>query len=143
MSAIKLFLRIEPDVPHTTHQQQKTVVRGGRPFRYEEPKLKKTRALYMSLLAPHAPASPMSGALQLSVKWLFAQPKRERSMWKTTRPDCDNLMKLLQDCMTALKFWNDDSQIAVLNVQKLWVPKDNEHGIYIKLERINEDYGNA
>jgi Holliday junction resolvase RusA-like endonuclease len=44
-------------------------------------------------------------------------------MPKDTRPDCDNIVKLLQDVLTDLEFWNDDGQIAMLQVCKFYAEK--------------------
>ena len=42
-----------------------------------------------------------------------------------TRPDCDNVAKLLIDCMTKLGFWLDDAQVARLRVSKRYAEGDN------------------
>lgn len=72
----------------------------------------------------------------MSVVWGYpVTGKHKTGNSKTTRPDIDNIQKLLLDCMTDLRFWKDDAQIAVLLAQKIYgeIP-----GIYIKLERIDE-----
>lgn len=84
---------------------------------------------------------PFEGAVSLDVKWIYPWRKAEPKKNKTNgikfcdkRPDCDNILKLLQDCMTRLGFWNDDSQIASLKMEKYWGDKP---GIYIRIEEIN------
>ena len=38
----------------------------------------------------------------------------------TVKPDCSNAIKALEDCLTKLGFWDDDSQVASLTVDKAW-----------------------
>ncbi|WP_236253677.1 RusA family crossover junction endodeoxyribonuclease [Streptococcus mitis] len=53
--------------------------------------------------------------------------------YKTTKPDTDNLQKLLKDCMTKLGYWQDDAQVASEIVEKFWA---DTVGIYIKIEEL-------
>ncbi len=53
--------------------------------------------------------------------------------YKHTKPDTDNLQKLLKDCMTELGFWKDDALVASELVQKFWGEKT---GIYINIEEL-------
>lgn len=50
-----------------------------------------------------------------------------------TRPDTDNLQKLLKDVLTGLGFWKDDALVAVEHVDKRWADRP---GIYIKIEPL-------
>lgn len=55
--------------------------------------------------------------------WCFPLDKGKRHRdgeFKTSRPDTDNLQKLLKDCMTKAGFWKDDAQVCEEFVQKLW-----------------------
>jgi len=87
----------------------------------------RTQKELLSLLAPHAPRTPFEGPLSLTVHWVYpwrkSEPKRNRERGFRpcdTRSDCDNLAKLLEDCMTRLGFWGDDSQVAGLHFNKWW-----------------------
>ena len=65
-----------------------------------------------------------SKALRLDVTYYFpwqeSAPKRIKSpdAFMVERPDLDNLTKSFQDCLTELRLWDDDSQIAVLHLEK-------------------------
>ena len=37
-----------------------------------------------------------------------------------TKPDTDNLIKVLKDTMTKLRFWGDDAQVAKETIRKQW-----------------------
>ncbi len=128
---IEFFVPMEK-IPTTTHQQKKVRVINGKPHFYEPDSLMEARAKYMSLLAQHKPSDKLSGPIRLTVKWLFPQIKKSiNGQYKTTKPDTDNLNKLIKDCMTDLGYWNDDAQVASEIIEKFWA--DNV-GIYVKVE---------
>lgn len=116
------FLDINP--PTTTHQQKQVAVINGKPRFYEPDRLKAARQLLTLALKKHTPKKPFQGALYLKVVWLFPKGTRHKDgEWKTTKPDTDNLQKLLKDCMTDCGFWGDDKQVAQETVAKKWAEK--------------------
>jgi len=59
-------------------------------------------------------------------------PSRHRDgQYKITRPDTDNMIKILKDEMTSLGFWKDDAQVASEITEKFWA---EQPGIYVKVE---------
>ena len=63
--------------------------------------------------------------LKLSVTFFYAIKQKKRWWkWKTSRPDLDNLMKNLQDYMTKLRYYADDSQIVWLESKKFHSEKN-------------------
>lgn len=85
-------------------------------------------------MAQHVPPSKLDGPIRLTVKWLFPKIKGSTNgQYKTTKPDTDNLQKLLKDCMTELGFWNDDAQVASEIIEKFWA---DTVGIYVKVEEL-------
>ena len=71
---------------------------------YDTARLKMARNTFESLLRRHAPEKPMEGPLSLTVEWRFATKTHKDGAYRVTRPDTDNLQKLLKDCMTASGF---------------------------------------
>ncbi len=133
----EFFMAMKP--PTTTYQEKKLTVRRGKPYTYEPPNVRDTREKLTAHLARFAPEKPLNGAIRLTVKWLFPKGKAHRDgEYKTTRPDTDNLIKLLKDCMTALHFWHDDSQVASEINEKFYA---DTTGIYVRLEELYEDRG--
>lgn len=121
-------------IPTTTHQQKKVRVVNGKPQFYEPDTLKDARSKYMSLLSAHKPDQKISGPIRLTVKWLFPMTQKSiNGQYKTSKPDTDNLNKLLKDCMTELGFWNDDAQVASEIIEKFWA---ETVGIYVKVEQL-------
>ena len=129
-----------PMVPPTiTHQEHKLAVRNGKPVPYEPPELKDARAKLMTYLAPNRPDVPFTVGVRLVAKWLFPiSGEHKNGEYKTSKPDTDNLNKLLKDCMTATGFWKDDALVASEIIEKFWA---DTPGIYIKVEALN--YGTA
>lgn len=131
---IQFFVPMLP--PTVTHQEHKIRVVNGKPYVYEPPELKAARAKLEAHLAQHRPETPMHGALMLVVKWCFPLAGRHRNgEYKATRPDTDNLQKLLKDVMTKLGFWKDDAQVASEVVEKFYSEKP---GLLIGVERLAE-----
>lgn len=130
MTSCEFFLAVTP--PTATHQQKKVANVGGRLHFYEPPRLKAARELLTLHLSAHRPKEPFSGPVRLCVRWCF--PKgRHRAGWKTTRPDTDNLQKLLKDVMTDVGFWRDDAVVCVEHVEKVW---GERVGIFIRVEEL-------
>ena len=79
----------------------------------------------------------MENAVALSVLWLFPRGQRHKNgEWRITKPDTDNLQKLLKDCMTRVGFWNDDAQVCREEVTKRW--SRQKPGIHIKVVSIDD-----
>jgi Holliday junction resolvase RusA-like endonuclease len=53
-----------------------------------------------------------------------------------TKPDTDNLEKLLKDCMTEVGFWNDDAQVVKEIAEKVWT--DEPTGISIEINNLDK-----
>ena len=67
-------------------------------------------------------------------RWCFPITGKHRDgEYKATKPDTDNLQKLLKDCMTDLGYWTDDALVASEITEKFWAELP---GIYIKIEEI-------
>ena len=72
--------------------------------------------------------------LKLSVTFFYAIKQKKRWwQWKTSRPDLDNLMKNLQDYMTKLRYYSDDSQIVWLEAKKV---NDEKNRIEIEITDV-------
>lgn len=123
-------------VPTVTHQQKQVHVVNGKPVFYEPAELKAARTKLEAHLAKHKPEKKFTGPVRLLVKWCFpVLGKHQDGEYKTTKPDTDNLQKLLKDVMTDLRYWKDDAQVASEIVEKFWADKP---GIYIRIEELEE-----
>lgn len=116
MNSGYIILTME-QIPKGTAQMKRY---NGRTRTYfKSQRLQQTEDFYLNELKAYAPTSPITGAVSLSIDFDYFTPtKKRRGTWKTSRPDCDNLVKILIDCMTKLGFWLDDAQVARLRVSK-------------------------
>lgn len=134
MKSIDITILID-QVPTATMQQKKFSYRTK--SCYEPKNLREARKLYMDLLKNYKPLEPLLGALELNVVFAFeTKDKKKKGTYKTTRPDADNQIKLLSDCLTHTGFWQDDSQVARLVVTKKW--SDGGAYINIKIKSLEE-----
>ncbi|MCD7716076.1 MAG: RusA family crossover junction endodeoxyribonuclease [Lachnospiraceae bacterium] len=132
---MNFFIAMNP--PTVTAQMKQVRVVKGKPIFYDPPKVKEARQTLSGYLSLHKPDKPMEGAVSLSVLWLFPKGKSHKNgEWRTTKPDTDNLEKLLKDCMTAVGFWKDDAQVVRESVEKRW--SDEPCGIYIEIEELED-----
>ena len=79
----------------------------------------------------------MDGPVALLVDWHFATKSHKEGTYRVTRPDTDNLQKLLKDCMTHVGFWKDDAQVCREEVTKRWARQ--KPGIRIRVEEIHDE----
>lgn len=98
--------------PTVTHQEKQAGVRNGKPYFYEPTELKAARQKLTSHLSKHRPHKPYRCGVRLMVKWCFPRGRHRDGEYRVTKPDTDNLQKLLKDCMTAAGFWKDDALVA-------------------------------
>lgn len=136
-SDIRLFVRLEPDIPKLTHQNGIRIcsARGDTsPRIFKTPALRALEAKYISLLKPHAPSEPWNCPIRLTTEWVFRKPKGAKGIFKTTKPDTDNLVKTLKDCMTRCGYWKDDALIVSDICAKLWADENEPHGIIIRIQ---------
>lgn len=130
---IEFFMPMRP--PTTTHQEKRVRVVKGRPVFYEPPELAAARSKLMAHLARYKPECPLKGGVQLLVKWCFPCGGHRDGEYRTSKPDTDNLQKLLKDCMTAVGFWSDDAQVASETCEKFWAAIP---GIYVAVAPLEE-----
>ena len=146
----ELSFTINCNPPKHTAQGGKRILKtkDGRFFigKKSDSKAQQTENELLMMLYPYRPEKPLEGALKLKIKWVYpfrkSEPKKNRQgeLLCCTRPDIDNLCKLLFDIMTRLGFWLDDSQIADLQFTKCW--SDNPRIEILIKDKINE-YGHG
>lgn len=119
----------------TTNQQKGVKNINGKLVTYDR-KGTKNQELVMNLVQnrPKVPFLDKNIPLKLSVTFFYAiKQKKKWGLPKTTKPDLDNLLKNLQDYMTKLGYYADDSQISVLNIKKYFSEKNI---IEIEIEEV-------
>ena len=114
-------------IPKGTAQQKKF----GHGYVYESKNVRETRKLYQERLQPIAPENPMTGPVNLDIEFDYViKDKKRKGLWKTTRPDLDNVSKLFIDELMKCGFFVDDSQIVRLTLSKRF-SEDDRAGIRV------------
>lgn len=117
----RFFLYFET-MPKSTAQQKRY---NGRTHTYfKDHRLLAAEQAFYQALKPHAPETVSDKPIELHV-WFYFDIK-EKKKWgqpKTSKPDVDNFSKAFIDQMTKCGFWNDDSQITDLHLEKFYAEK--------------------
>ncbi len=112
---MKFTIPIEPKA-----QMRVRFARGGRTYKAKGQKM--AEESIMTFLARYQPDQPMDGPLLFGMKAFLSIPKSKPQKFRkaalvgyirpTVKPDLDNLLKNIMDCMTAMGFWCDDKQVV-------------------------------
>lgn len=131
---IEFFLPMIP--PTCTHQEKRVTRIKGKMIFYDPPEVKDARVkLLAHLTVKKEKAWFLHGPIRLITKWCFPiQGNHGDGEYRTSKPDTDNLQKMLKDCMTQAGFWKDDAEVTSEIVEKFWAKVP---GIYIKAEELD------
>lgn len=125
-------------MPKATAQQKGVRIQNGKPFFYEKGNVRQAQHEFAVALKPHRPNTPSERPIRLTIwfafdtknkkLWCKDMPKEDEAEWsgfvyKPTRPDTDNYLKLFKDVMTDCGFWKDDSQVVDERVIKTYAEK--------------------
>lgn len=95
------------------------------------------------------PWTAIEGPVCLTLQFYFPRPKGHYRTGKNAttlkpgapimhcaRPDVDNTVKCVMDCLTKLGVWRDDNQVAILSASKMWSNDPTRVGAQINVEEI-------
>ena len=129
--------------PTATAQQKGERVVGGYIHHYKKKNVAAAEAILRDALMPYVPEAPIENEpICLRVLWEFPYPKNAKKHQrghcrnKITRPDADNLNKMLKDVMTDMGFWKDD---ALISMECIWKVLSDEPGIWISISTMDVD----
>jgi hypothetical protein len=137
---VSFFVGLIP--PRTTHQSKKIGINRatGHGALRDSKALVATKAFLDGAILPHRPKAPLEGALELRITYTWPHPsdtpvaiKRGPTRRKTTKPDCSNFAKTIEDRLVHWKFMHDDNQVSDLVVRKRWGQRP---GIYVVLSEV-------
>lgn len=132
---MEILFYIKGDIPTCTAQERRIV--WNRRMTYLPEKVKAAKKNYYNASIKHAPAEPLDEALEVEYNFHFYQKNGKIGQYKTTKPDCDNLAKLLTDSLADAGFFVNDSRISKLVVTKDFVPEE-EQGVQIRIRTLKE-----
>lgn len=135
----RFFMKLEK-IPSGTAQQRRFYYDKRQGVRtYPSESYRNAKKVLTSLLREHRPLEPYKGAVLLDVEYRYeTKEKRKHDKFKTTKPDGDNLLKVLKDCMTQLGFYADDAQVCVEAISRYWV-EPGKGGIRVHIAEISDE----
>ena len=137
---IAFHLPITPPKATSQGAGKRILVVNGKPMFFKNRKAQSAENDLTLLCAQYRPESPILGAVLLKIDFVFpwrkSEPRKRIALGRvphTAKPDCSNLVKMIEDCLTKLRFWNDDGQVADLRVTKAW---GSQVGIFVSIEPL-------
>lgn len=132
----QFYLHFET-MPKATAQQKGVSIIHGKPHFYEKANVRNARTEFTLALKENKPKVPSELPIKLKICFCFdVKDKKKWGQPKPTKPDTDNYLKLLKDCMTDVGFWKDDSQVVDEHVWKYYSEKAS---IMIYWEELTND----
>lgn len=102
---IEFFMAMNP--PTVTAQEHKVTVINGKPVFYDPPDVKDAKLKLCGYLAKHKPKKKIESGCRLVTKWCFPNGRHKDGEYRITKPDTDNLQKLLNEyIVNATHRWN-------------------------------------
>ena len=126
--AFKTVIRI----PRSTAQQRRFTSAGNHPTAG----MRKAAATWQALFEKFSPARPFGKGVPLQVDITLCFHGKEPLGPKVTRPDIDNLAKMMLDAMTRAGYWEDDNQVASLLVAKCTYANPSDDIIIVRVSEI-------
>jgi len=115
---------------------------------YDPPKTAKWKrgaCIVMRAAAPKPlPLCEPDTPLGVEVVVIHARPKsmsllrQPGPVWKTSKPDVDNILKALLDAGGMAGLWHDDAQIVRLDARKVWRGSDQKPGITLRVYALDD-----
>lgn len=84
---------------------------------------------------------PFTGPVRMNIRACYLVPgswskkKKASAFWKSSKPDADNLSKIVKDALNTIVYC-DDAQVACLTVQKVYGP---QAGLTITVSQIEAE----
>lgn len=129
---LEFFMPMVP--PRTTAQMHQVSCRSGKPVFFDPPVLKAARSKLEAHLSQHVPYCAFIGPVRLVTKWCWpCGTTHADGAYRATKPDTDNLTKMLKDAMEKLGFFANDAQVASEITEKFWATVP---GIYVCVEEL-------
>ena len=106
--------------------------------------MRKFRAIVLATKKIPSQCARFRGAVKMNIKAYFARPlchlKRHNKgirstapSYMTIKPDADNIIKFIGDCLTKIAYW-DDSQVVSTTCEKFWCVRNER--VEIDLEYL-------
>lgn len=125
---------------------------GGHARIHEAGTAEAWKSVVAAAVIPCLPGEPWPGPIKVHIHWLFSRPKSHfgtgrnagklkasAPVFKSSIPDIDNCEKAILDCLTRLRLWQDDAQVAWGEKLKLYCDPGERPGMLLAVVRISDD----
>lgn len=119
-----------PIIPKAQMRARHGRSKSGLSVTYKAEAQRQAEGNLCALLLPFRPEMPLEGPLAIKITAYLPVPmswsgkrisQAEKGQVKPDcKPDLDNLVKNIKDCLTAANFWQDDKQVVFLTARKLY-----------------------
>jgi crossover junction endodeoxyribonuclease RusA len=99
--------------------------------------LKPWRSVVALKAQEHAPETPLTGAIYLSLAFFLPVPKsapKRRRLHAIKKPDCSKLVRAVEDAFTGI-LWADDAQVVQISASKQ-LAYDHAPGVSVHVEEL-------
>jgi Holliday junction resolvase RusA-like endonuclease len=106
----------------TGQMRPRSSVRAGHAFVHKDKKQASRERAIMACVAQSMPVTRFEGPLLMGVRAYLPLPKSKPKKWleqarmglirPTVKPDLDNLIKQIKDCLTQMGVWEDDKNVV-------------------------------
>lgn len=113
-----IAIPVEP----TGQMRPRACIRGRHASAYKDDRQKIREAAIMAYIAQHKPAKMLTGPLEMRVAAYLPIPASKPKRWRegalrgeirpTVKPDLDNCVKQIKDCLTQMGVWQDDKLVV-------------------------------
>lgn len=89
-------------------------------------------------MLPYKPKIPHDGDLKIETIFYFSRIQSAKDKkWKNTKPDADNLYKLIADQLEKIGFIKNDSRFVYVSIKKLYTGLTwNKEGVAITIWKL-------
>lgn len=95
---------------------------NGHARTYKDQKQRRAEETLTAYLVRYQPSEPLDGPVMLGVRAYLPIPKSKPRRWRegaqagrvrpTVKPDLDNLLKHVKDCLSQCRYWTDDRLVV-------------------------------
>lgn len=118
MQVLKFTIPITP----VAQKRARHAVRGNHACAYKHKDQRSAEQVLNTFLKDFQPTQPLIGPLVLGVRAYLPIPKSKTKKFKAAaqageirpivKPDMDNILKHIKDCMSQMRYWEDDKQVV-------------------------------
>ena len=122
--------------------------RSGRAYTGKSSRDYKNSQIESLLAAKGEDWEPLEGPLRVNITFVHNRPKRlllkagdrpDGRIYKTTKPDIDNLLKMVLDILTQSSIWIDDNRVTSISCEDYYASRSEDAHTLFTILQWRED----